>query len=103
MVLNKADRLDELSRARVKAAWPDALLLSMKDPADVALLRDRIVAHFEGELEETELLVPYSRQRVVAHAHESGHVLSETFDAEGTHLRVRASPSVLARLRAELA
>jgi GTP-binding protein HflX len=102
VVLNKADRLDELSRARVRAAHPDALLLSVKDPSDVSELRERLVAHFEGELEEAELLVPYARQRVVARAHESGQVLRETCDAEGTHLLVRASASVLARLRAEL-
>lgn len=102
MLLNKADRLDELSRARVRAAYPDAMLLTVKDPADVARLRDRLVAHFEGELEEAELLVPYARQRVVAYAHESGHVLRETYEYDGTHLLVRASRSVLARLRAEL-
>lgn len=103
MVLNKADRLDELSRARVRAAHPDALLVSMKDPADVALLRERLVAFFERDLEEAELIVPYARQRVVAQAHACGHVLSEEYEAEGTRLRVRASAPVLARLRAELA
>jgi GTP-binding protein HflX len=102
MVLNKADRLDELSRARFKAAYPEALLLSMKDPADVAVLRERLVDFFERDLEEAELIVPYSRQKVVAQAHESGHVLSEEHDADGTRLRVRASAPVLARLRAEL-
>ena len=103
MVLNKADRLDELSRARVRAAHPDALLVSMKDPADVDLLRERLVAFFERDLEEAELIVPYARQKVVGQAHASGHVLSEEYEAEGTRLRVRASATVLARLRAELA
>jgi hypothetical protein len=46
--------------------------------------------------------VPYALQRVVAEAHERGHVLSERHDAEGTHLVVRASTEVLARLRAAL-
>ncbi len=102
MVLNKADRLDELSRARFKAAYPEALLLSMKDPADVVRLRERLVGFFERDLEEAELIVPYALQKVVAQAHESGHVLSEVYEAEGTRLRVRASAPVLARLRAEL-
>jgi len=102
MLLNKADRLDELSRARVTAAHPDALLLSVKDPGDVAQLREHLVAHFEGDLQEAELVVPYSLHRIVAHAHQRGRVLRETSDAEGTRLRVRASASVLAKLREEL-
>jgi len=102
MVLNKADRLDEAARARMQDAYPDALLLSMKDRADVARLRERLVEFFERDLEEAELVIPYTLQKLVALAHERAHVLSEQHDAEGTRLRLRASVPVLARLRAEL-
>ena len=47
-------------------------------------------------------MVPYALQRVVAEAHEHGHVLAESHDAAGTRLVVRARPEVLARLRAAL-
>jgi GTP-binding protein HflX len=103
IVLNKGDRLDERAHSEIQAAHPDALLLSVKRAADVSLLRERILSFFERELQEAELMVPYSLQRVVAYAHERGHVLSERHEAEGTRLCVRASASVLARLRAELA
>jgi GTP-binding protein HflX len=102
IVLNKADRLDELTRARVTKAFPDALLLSAHDPEDVATLRASILAFFERDLEEAELLVPYSASRVVAQAHALGNVLAESYESEGVRLRVRASPSALAKLRAEL-
>jgi GTP-binding protein HflX len=102
IVLNKADRLDAAARAAIAAAHPDALLLSAKRPEDAAVLRAELIAWFERDMEQAELVVPYARQRVVAEAHARGHVLAETHDADGTRLVVRASREVLARLRAAL-
>jgi GTP-binding protein HflX len=99
LVLNKADRLDAAQREQLARDWPDALLLSSRDPADVAALRERIVAFFERGMVEEELVVPYAQQRLVAEAHASARVLSETHDERGTRLRLRATPEVLARLR----
>jgi len=103
LVLNKADRLDAEAREQLAAGFPDAVVLSAKAPADVAALRERILAFFERDMAEAELFVPYARQRVVGEAHSAARVLSERHDEAGTHLRVRARPEVLARLRAGLA
>jgi GTP-binding protein HflX len=102
LLLNKADRLDAEARARIAAAHTGELLLSAKLPEDVHTLRERILAFFERDMQEEDLLVPYALQRLVAEAHAKGHVLAERHDADGTHLRVRATPEVLARLRAGL-
>jgi GTP-binding protein HflX len=102
VVLNKVDRLDAAARARLAAEWPEALLLSAKDPADAAKLRERLVAFFERDMEEAELHVPYAQQRWVAEAHAGGRVVSESHDATGTRLLLRAPPAVWARLRAAL-
>jgi len=102
LLLNKADRLEAATRERLAAEWPDALLLSARAPADVALLRERVLAFFERGMEEAELLVPYTLQRLVGEAHAAARVLSETHDADGTHLRLRARPEVIARLRSAL-
>jgi GTP-binding protein HflX len=102
VVLNKVDRLDVAERERLAADWPEALQLSARDPADAARLREHIVACFEGEMAEAELFVPYALQRVVAEAHAAGRVLAETHDEQGTRLRLRAAPAVLAKLRAAL-
>jgi len=101
VVLNKIDRV-EAERAELAAQHPGALLLSAKRPEDVAVLRDRLVAFFEREMVEEEVIVPYSRQRMVGDIHSSCRVLTETYDEHGTHLRIRAHPAVLARLRAAL-
>src|SRR4030095_11563356 len=44
VVLNKADRLDAATRSRLASEWPEALVLSARDPADVAALRETLVA-----------------------------------------------------------
>lgn len=102
LVLNKADRLDAGDRSARTAEFPDAVLMSAKNPDDVARLHERIVAFFERDMVDEELFVPYTQQRVVSAAHETCRVLAETHDEHGTRLRLRAQPEVLARLRAQL-
>jgi GTP-binding protein HflX len=99
LVLNKADRIDADTRARLAAERPDAILVSAKEPGDVAALRERILAFFERDMEDADLFVPYTRQRVVGEAHTSARILSERHDEAGTHLRVRARPEIIGRLR----
>jgi GTP-binding protein HflX len=99
LVLNKIDRVDAATRERLAHEWPDALLLSVRDPADVARLRERILGFFERDMVEEEILVPYARQRVVGEAHAACRVLSERHEETGTRLRVRGRPEVVARLR----
>jgi len=102
-LFNKIDRVDEAARAALAADHPDALLVSAKRPEDVGVVRGALLDFFERDLEEADLVIPYALQRLVAEAHAHGHVVAEAHDAAGTRLRVRASPGVLARLRASLA
>ncbi len=100
LLLNKADRLDEARRAELADAYPDALLLSSRSRPDVTALHARIVAFFERDMVEAELLVPYAQQRLVGEIHAACRVIAERCDESGRHLRVRAHPAVVARLRA---
>ena len=102
LLLNKIDRVDADAREPLAAAWPDAIAVSARDADDVARVRERIRSFFERDMIETELVVPYAKQRVVGEAHAACRVLSERHDEHGTHLRLRARPEVIARLRAAL-
>jgi GTP-binding protein HflX len=102
ILLNKIDRVDEAGRAVLVDHYPGALQLSAKDRADVAALRERLVAQFAGALEETELVVPWTAQRLVHQIHERTTVLAEDHDDQGTRLRVRAPSKILDDLRAAL-
>jgi GTP-binding protein HflX len=102
LVLNKIDKVDAETRERLAVEWPDAVQLSAKDPDDIGKLRQRIVAFFERDMVEEDLVVPYAKQRVVGEAHSSCRVVEESHDEHGTRLRVRARPEVIAKLRANL-
>jgi GTP-binding protein HflX len=102
LVLNKADRLTPEERGRLAAEHPSALLLSSRDAQDVATLHAALAAHFEQGMSEAELVIPYAQSRLVAEAHASTRVLSEQHAEDGTHLRIKAAPEQLAKLRAAL-
>jgi GTP-binding protein HflX len=103
LVMNKVDLVDAATRAAISHEHPDAFWMSAHDPGDVARLREWVVAFFERDMDEAEIFVPYAESRRVADAHRSARVLWERHDERGTHLRVRATADVLARLRTPLA
>jgi len=100
LVLNKVDRIDADERARLAAEFPEGVLVSALDPADMARLHAAIVDRFEREMVEAELFVAYAAARRVHEIHEQARVLSETHEDDGTRLRVRAPAATIEKLRA---
>jgi GTP-binding protein HflX len=82
--------------------FPEAVIVSSRNPEDIRALHGLIVQRFEDAMEETEMFVPYSKQRNVALLHERARVLEERYDESGATVRVRAPAAVLAALRSEL-
>ncbi len=99
LVLNKIDRCTDLERRSLADRYPRALQLSAKSSADVATLRDKLIEHFIGALEEVELDVPWSHQRVIHLIHERATVLAETHHDDGTRVRLRAPSGIVVELR----
>jgi GTP-binding protein HflX len=103
LVFNKIDRVgDETARAEARAAllarWPDAVVMSAKDPADVARLRARLVAFFARDLAEAELRVPWDRQQLRRDIFAACEVLEERAEPDAAVFRVRAPRETIARL-----
>ncbi len=103
LLLNKIDRVDEALRAELTERYPGALQLSAKSEDDVAELHRKIVEHFAGALEETELFVPWALHRVLHELHERTTILSEQHKDDGTVVAVRAPVRVLEDVRKMLA
>ena len=103
LVLNKLDRVDAAGRAALRAAHPDAIMLSAHDTADVAALRETIIAFFEASMVEDVLVLPYAKQALIGEVYENARVLSESHDETGRVLTVRGLPGAIARLRRSLA
>jgi GTPase len=103
ILLNKRDRLDPADAAALQLEYPEAMMISAKDPEDVTRVRDVIVTFFDGELRQADLFVPYSAHGLIRHVYEGATVLSERHTEEGTYLLVRAPQGTLQRLEERLA
>lgn len=100
LVLNKSDKLtaeEKLSRQR---EFPDAILMSTKDPLDLEMLRQKFILFFEGEMVDEELFIPYGGQSPIGEIRSHMKVLSESYDNGGVRLTVRATRAALDRLKA---
>jgi GTP-binding protein HflX len=102
VVMNKIDRVPEAELAELRRALPDAWFLSAHDSADVAALHQRIVAFFESSYVVAELVVPYTRQGLVAEMHDAGRVEAERYEEDAVYVRLRAEPETIQRFRAKL-
>ena len=67
------------------------------------MLRETLIAYFEAEMVEDELVLPYAKQSLLGEIYENARVLSEDYDASGRILKVRGLPGAIARLRRALA
>jgi GTP-binding protein HflX len=102
MILNKCDLLNEEERRVLAAEFPDAILMSARKAADVALLHGHIEAFFERNMSEEEFVIPYDTQGQVALLHERCRVLDERYEEDGAHIRVRAPDELLEGLRQQI-
>ena len=103
LILNKIDRVDEVSRARLKRDHPHGIQLSALDPDDVAAFKRRLDEHFADTLETAPIDVPHARAgQVLGFVHEHLKVLEEQWDDWGLRLTVRGTPEMLEKLRAQV-
>ncbi len=100
LVLNKIDRGGDA--AALRAQYPGAIVMSARREADVAKLREAIVAFFQKGLVEAELFLPWSAQQMRSEIFDSCQVLEERPGDGGGYLRVRGAPEAVDRLRAKL-
>jgi GTP-binding protein HflX len=102
LVFNKIDKVGDAraaTSAALSARWPDALVMSAKEPTDVARLHAALAAFFARDLEEAELRVPWDRQQLRGEIFAACEVVEERAEAEAAVFRVRADADTIARLR----
>ncbi|HZQ72164.1 MAG TPA: GTPase HflX [Burkholderiales bacterium] len=97
LVFNKIDRGGDA--ALLRRQYPECIVMSARNPADVARLHARIVAFFAKDLVEAELFLPWSAQSHRGEIFSACEVLGERADAEGAHLAVRGEPATVKRLK----
>jgi GTP-binding protein HflX len=94
LVLNKADLLDEVTRARLGRLFPGVPMISAATGEGIddllAAIADRL-PHPEVEL---TALVPYDRGDLIGRAHREAEILGIDHLPEGTRLHLHASASL---------
>jgi GTP-binding protein HflX len=98
VAVNKIDALPEVTLARLRRRFPEAVLLSALSGDGVEAFLERVAERIPRPDVEVELLVPYERGDVVAALHAAGAVVSEEYLEEGTKLRARLREDQLRRL-----
>jgi GTP-binding protein HflX len=99
LVLNKVDMLSQLEIAALKREFNDPVFLSTKDKDSVAALHQLIQSHFEHNMIEAGIFVPYAKSAATAEIHATMRVLSEEHDDEGTRLTVKCFEPDLDRIK----
>ena len=89
IVLNKVDAADPETLDRLRAAFPDAILVSARTGEGLDKLRALVADRLPRPSVELELLVPYDRGDLVARIHAEGEVLTSSHTERGTRLHVR--------------
>ena len=64
-------------------------------------MRDAIIGAFDADMTEVDLVVPYAAGSAIGEIHKI-HVISESYQGDGVHYRVRASEAAIERIRAML-
>ena len=99
VVFNKADLLDDDTRLVLRGLEPKAMFVSSRTGEGVDELRAAIEAALPLPAVEVRALVPYDRGDLISAAHETGHIVTQSHEAEGTALHAH----VPERLANELA
>jgi GTP-binding protein HflX len=102
LVLNKRDRLKPEEAEALRKEFPEAVMISTRDKDDLKMLRDQIMAHFESDMVDEDLFIPYSTQGVIGEIRARMRVLGESYTGEGVTLKVRATPESLQFIQKKL-
>ncbi|MEN0059454.1 MAG: GTPase HflX [Bdellovibrio sp.] len=99
LVLNKVDRLSSEERAQLQEEFPQALFLSAHNKEDVAALRLRLLTHFETDMKDQKIFIPYDVQGAIGDIRQKLRVLSESYDERGVTLQVRAHEEDIKKIK----
>ncbi len=97
VVLNKVDRLDEGRRARLRALYPEAVLVAAATGEGLDDLRERLAEFFDRSLETVRLLVPYENAGELHRLHGLAGDIHERHTEHGVLVEARLSAELAGR------
>jgi GTP-binding protein HflX len=106
-VFNKIDRIGDPNEqaaleARLRASYPECIVMSARREGDVAKLRAAVLRFFRRGLLEAEIFLPWSEQKFRGNIFADFEVLDERADEAGTFFRIRGEPGAVNAVRRQL-
>ena len=99
LVLNKSDQLTTEQQQALMAEFPDAMMTSTRNPADISKLHEYIVSVAQDEMIEEEVIIPYTAKGIIGEIRSSMSVTKEDYEYSHIKLTVRSNAIDLARLK----
>lgn len=99
LVLNKSDQLSDEQQQALMAEFPDAMMTSTRNPADIAKLHKYIVDTAQSDMIEEEVIIPYTAKGIVGEIRSSMSVIKEEYEYSHIKLTVRSNAIDLERLK----
>lgn len=99
IVVNKIDAADPLTLAELRHVLDDVVFVSAKTGEGIAELESRVELYLNTVDAHVTVLIPFTRGDLVSRIHESGTVLREDYQADGTLIDVRLPQSLAGELR----
>ena len=99
LVLNKSDQLTTEQQQELMAEFPDAMMTSTRNPADISKLHQYIVGVAQNEMIEEEVIIPYTAKGVIGEIRSSMSVTKEEYEYTHIKLTVRSNAIDLERLK----
>ena len=102
LILNKCDRLAPEEKSALLEEFPEAILMSAQNSANVSALHQTLLAFFERDMIEEEIFVPYKPEGLVGEIRNFARVLEERYEQYGIIFRLRAHEIDLEKLKKRL-
>ena len=104
-VFNKIDQVggtlaQTALTATLRDHYPNCIVMSAQRPADIATLHDAIQGYFQQDLEEAEILLPWSMQQMRGEIFGSCQVIEERAEEEGAVFTIRGEHDTVESLSA---
>ena len=99
LILNKSDQLEPEQQQALMEEFPDAMMTSTRNPADVSKLHKYIVDVAQQEMIEDEIIVPYTAKGIIGEIRSSMSVTKEDYEYSHIRVTVRSNAIDLARLK----
>jgi GTP-binding protein HflX len=99
LILNKSDQLSTEQQQALMEEFPDAMMTSTRNPADVTKLHKYIVSVAESDMIEEEIIIPYTAKGIIGEIRSTMSVTKEEYEFEHIKLTVRSNHIELQRLK----